>query len=140
VDASGRTRPFGALLKDLAQGSADLLRKEVKLARMELAEVAGAVGLGAVQVALGGVFLLLGGLSLAAGLVLLAGDQWLPRDLYWLAALVVMALTGALVMWFARRGLTQLAPSRLMPGETIETLKEDKEWLKQRLKSGATSS
>jgi hypothetical protein len=135
-----RTRGFGALLRDLAHGSADLLRHEVRLARLELAAIATDVSRGTALVAVGGVLLLLGGLSFASGLVLLAGDQWLPRDRYWLAALVVMAISGGTAAWFARRGLSRLSPQQLAPDQTVETLKEDKEWLKQQLTSGATSS
>jgi len=138
--AFDRTRGFGALLRDLANGSAELLRAEVTLARMELTSITANVGRGTAQVALGGVMLLLGGLSLFAGVILLIGDQWLPRDRYWLAALVVMLLTGALAAVFVRRGLTQLSPARLAPDQTVQTLKEDKEWLKQQLTSGGTSS
>jgi uncharacterized membrane protein YqjE len=136
----GNSRGFTELLKDLAHGSADLFRGEVTLARMELAAVAANVARGATQVALGGVLVLLGALSLLAGIILLAGDQWLPRDLYWLAALIAVVAMGLLAGWFARRGLTLLSPSHLAPDETVATLKEDKEWLKQQLTSGATSS
>jgi len=133
-----RTRGFGELLRDLAHGSADLLRGEVKLARFELTAIMAGVTRGSTQVALGGVLLLLGGLAFAVGVVLLVGDQWLPRDLYWVAALVVLLITGGLAAWFARRGLSQLAPSQLAPDQTLETLKEDTAWLKQQLTSGAT--
>jgi drug/metabolite transporter (DMT)-like permease len=85
------------------------------------------------------VLLLLGTLALATGVVLLAGDQWLPDDRYWLAALVILVLTGAVAAWLARKGMAQLHPSQLAPEQTIETLKEDTEWLKQRLTSDATS-
>jgi uncharacterized membrane protein YqjE len=131
-------RGLGELIRELATGSADLLRAEITLARLELTAVASDVGKGTLQVALGGVLLLLGTLSLAAGLVLLAGDQWVPRDMYWLAAFVIMLITGGLAAWLARKGLSQLAPSRLAPAQTLETLKEDREWLKQQLTSGAT--
>ncbi|HMC57174.1 MAG TPA: phage holin family protein [Gemmatimonadaceae bacterium] len=127
------TRGFGSLLRDLANGSTELLRGEVRLVRMELTAITSNVGRGSAQVALGGVMLLLGALSLFAGVILLIGDQWLPRDRYWLAALVVTLLTGALAAFFVRRGVAQLSPSRLAPDETMQTLKEDKEWLKQRL-------
>jgi len=135
-----QSRGFTDLLRDLAHGSADLFRGEVKLARMELADVASNTARGATLMALGGVLLLLGGLTLLAGIVLVAGDQWLPRDLYWLAALILVVTTGALAGWFARRGLALLSPSHLAPDETVATLKEDTEWLKQQLTSGATSN
>ena len=135
-----RARGFGELLRDLGQGSSELLRSEVTLARLELTEITKQLARGTTQVALGAVLLLLGGLSLAAGVVLLAGDQWLPKDQYWLAALIVTVVAGALAAWLAKRGLSQLSPSRLAPDQTVETLKEDKEWLKRQLTSDATLS
>ena len=132
-------RGLGALLRDLAEGSAELVRGEVRLARLELGAVVGAAGRGTAFVATGGVLLLLGALAAITGLVLLIGDQWLPRDLYWLAALLVALITGGVAAWLAMRGRAALSPSALAPHETVSTLKEDKEWLKQRLTSGATS-
>ncbi len=133
-------RGLAALLRDLAEGSSQLVRGEVRLARLELGAAAGAAGRGTAFTAIGGVFLLLGTLAFFTGLVLLIGDQWLPRDLYWLAALLFALITGGVAAWFALRGRTMLSPAALAPHETVATLKEDKEWLKQRLTSGATSS
>ena len=134
------SRGFGELLRDLANSGTELLRGEVRLARMELSAIAARVGAGAAQVALGAVLLLLGGFSFMVGVILLLGDQWLPRDLYWLAALIVLLVTGGLAVMLARRGMAALSTSRLAPDQTVETLKEDKEWLKQQLTSGATSN
>ena len=125
-------RTMGTLLRDLAEGSAALVRHEVRLARLEFSKVLGGVGAGTVSVASGGVLALLGALCFFTGLVLLAGDQWL-RDRYWLAALIVTAIAGAVAAWFAKRGLSLLSPQQLAPNETVATLKEDKEWLKQQL-------
>ncbi len=133
-------RGLGALLRDLAEGSAELVRGEVRLARIELGTAAAAAGKGTGFVAMGGVLLLLGTLATFTGVILLIGDQWLPRDLYWLAALLVALIAGGLAAWLALRGRHALSPSALAPHETVATLKEDKEWLKQRLTSGATSS
>lgn len=140
VDAPRESRSFAALFRDLAVASAELLRGELRVARMEASEVGSRVARGTAQVALGAVLLLLGTLALATGTVLLAGDQWLPDDRYWLAAFVILVITSALAGWLARRGIAQLHPSRLAPEQTIETLKEDKAWLKQRLTSAGTSS
>jgi hypothetical protein len=133
-------RGLGALLRDLAEGSAELVRGEVRLARLELGTAASAAGKGTGFVAVGGVLLLLGTLATFTGLVLLIGDQWLPRDLYWVAALLFALITGGVAAWFANRGRSLLSPAALAPHETVETLKEDKEWLKHPLKSGVTSS
>ena len=140
LDGRDGRRSIGALLRDLAEGSATLVRDEVRLAKIELGGAVTGIGKGTAFVAMGAVLALLGGLAVVAGIVLLVGDQWLPADRYWLAALILLVITGAIAAWFAKRGMALLAPSQLAPNETVTTLKEDKEWLKQRLKSGATSS
>jgi len=140
VEARDGRRSIGALLRDLAEGSATLVRSEVRLAKIEVGEAVSAIGTGTALVATGAVLALLGGLSVLAGIVLLIGDQWLPADLYWVAALIVFLITGGLAAWFAKHGLAIVSPSQLEPRDTMTTLKEDKEWLKQRLTSGATSS
>jgi hypothetical protein len=132
VEGNDSQRGVGTLLRDLAEGSATLVRHEVRLARLEFTKVLTAVGSGTVAVATGGVLALLGGLCFLTGLVLLAGDQWL-RDRYWLAALIVTVIAGGVAAWFAKRGLSLLSPKQLAPHETVATLKEDKEWLKQQL-------
>ena len=140
VERLNGRRSLGVLLRELAEGSAALVRGEIRLARMETATALAGIRDGTVMMATGGVLALLGGLSVVAGLVLLIGDQWLPRDLYWVAALVVTVISGGIAFWFAKRGMGLLSPREIAPNETVTTLKEDKEWLKQRLTSGATSS
>lgn len=125
-------RSLGTLLRDLAEGSATLVRDEVRLARLEFSGLIRAVGRGTIAVAVGGVLALLGAIALVVGLILLVGDQWL-RDRYWLAALIVTAIAGAAVVWFAKRGLTLLSPKQLAPDQTLATLREDKEWVKRQL-------
>src|SRR5918912_434288 len=112
MQQNGR-RSVGALLRDLAEGGVGLVRNEVRLARVETVEALNAIGRGSALVAVAAVLALLGGLAFLAGLILLIGDQWLPRDLYWLAALTVVLITGALAAWFVRRGLSLLAPAEL---------------------------
>ena len=111
-------RGLGILLRDLAEGSAELVRGEVRLARLELGAVASAAGRGTAFVAVGGVLVLLGTLATFTGIVLLIGDQWLPRDLYWLAALLFALITGGVAAWFAQRGRTLLSPTRCRPARS----------------------
>ncbi len=136
---NGQMPPLGALLRDLAEGSASLIRQELRLARLELKELLGALATGATLVVAGSVTALLGGLALLTGLILLGADQWL-RDRYWLAALIVFAISIALALLSRSRGMALLSPKQLAPEQTVATLKEDTAWLKQRLTSGATSS
>jgi hypothetical protein len=138
ANARENGRGIGGLLKDLADGGAALLRQELRLARVEIAAIGKAVGVGTALTASGAVLALLGAFALFTGIILLAGDQWL-RDRYWLAALIGTVIAGGIAAWMARRGAAHLSPRRLLPDETVATLKEDKEWLKRQLKSGATS-
>src|SRR3954471_8819377 len=96
LDGRDSGRGIGALLRDLAEGSATLVRDEARLAKIEIGDAVAGIGRGTMLVAGGAMFALIGGLSLVAGLVLLVGDQWLPADRYWLAALIILLITGGL--------------------------------------------
>jgi uncharacterized membrane protein YqjE len=135
-----KAKGLGTLVRDLADGSAELIRGEARIARLEIGGIAKGIATGTGFIAVGAVFALLGGLSLLAGMVLLVGDQWLPRDLYWVAALLVVLVAGGIALVFFKRGMSMLSPASLAPDQTVETLKEDKEWLKRRMTSGATSN
>lgn len=131
-------RGVRALLRDLADGGAALFRQEMRLARAEITGIARAVGVGTALTAGGAVLVVLGAFTVFTGIIMLAGDQWL-RDRYWLAALIMAGIAGGIAAAMARRGAAHLSPRELVPDETVATLKEDKEWLKRQLKSGATS-
>jgi uncharacterized membrane protein YqjE len=133
-------RGIGSLLRELAEGGSLLVRKEVELARIELRELGTAIGTGTALTAFGAVLGLFGALTLLAGFIMLVGNQWLARERYWLASLIVLVISGAAAAWLARKGMAHLSPRKLAPTETVATLKEDKEWLKRQLTSGATSS
>ena len=120
---NGRSRPLGALLRELAEGSTSLIRQEAQLARLELTEALRGVGKGTAFIVSGGVLLLLGALAFLTGLILLGGDQWL-RDRYWLAALIVFVPAGGVALWCLSRGSTLLSPRQLAPDQTVATLKE----------------
>ena len=139
TSAMGHRPGLRSLLRDLADGGATLVRQEIRLARVETADLLRTLGLGTAWAGAGGVLLLVGALATLTGIILLGGDQWL-RDRFWLAALVVAAAALVAAVVLARRGLSLLNPHTLAPDETVATLKEDTEWLKRRLTSGATSS
>src|SRR5947199_9913909 len=123
-DYQNGRRPVGARLRDLGEGGVGLVRNEVRLARVETLEALNGIGRGSALVAVSAVLVLLGGLVFLTGLILLIGDQWLPRDLYWVAALLVVVITGALAGWFAKQGLAMLSPAALAPRETVTTIRE----------------
>ena len=132
-------RGLGLLLRELANGGAQLVRQEARLARLEITATLRHIGIGTVLAAAGAVLALLGLMALITGIVIVIGDAWL-RGREWLAALIVMVILGIVAAWLLRAGVALLTPSRLAPDQTAETLKEDKEWLRRQLTSAATSS
>lgn len=137
---TSRTPGIARLLHGLAEETLDLVKSELRLTRMEVRRAIEGIGLGTAFLAIGSVLGMLGTLSLLAGLVLLVGDQWLPQDRYWLAALIVLVVTAVAGLVIAKRGLALVAPPKVLPVETAKTLKEDTQWLKRQLTSSATSS
>lgn len=134
MDGANGRRGIGTLLRDLVEESASLVRGEARLAKLEASRAASAIGRGVAFVALGSVLMILGAVALVIGVILLFGDQWLPADRYWLAALIVLVVTGVAAALLAKRGLAQLSPSRVGV-ETAATLKENASWMKQQLTS-----
>ena len=126
-------RGFGALLTALARDGTRLARHEIRLVRLEAGARARRYGGGTLMIAAGVALGTIGLVTAFIGIVLLPGDQWL-RDRYWLAALIVTVVTALVAAWCARRGAAFLSPARLVPDETVETLKEDSEWVRRQLR------
>lgn len=139
MDERNGRRGIGALLRDLVEESALLVRGEARLARLEAGRAANAIGRGVAFVALGSALLILGAVALVIGLILLFGDQWLPADRYWLAALIVTIITASVAGLVAKHGLAHLSPSHVAPRETATTMEENLSWTKQPPVSGVKS-
>jgi uncharacterized membrane protein YqjE len=127
-----RDRPVGELLKELSSQTATLVRKELELARAELAQKGRTAGAGAGMFGGAGV-LGLGAFGALTACLILALDEAVAA---WLAALIVAAVYGAIAGALAlagRRKTNEAAPP--VPEQTVETLKEDVEWAKTRTRS-----
>ena len=122
--------PLGELLKQLAQDSATLVRQELMLAKAELRQNVSSLVKDAVMIAVGAVIALLGGLVFVAFLVVLLGDV---LNNYWLGALIVSVLFLLVGGLLAMSGMKKLQKGEVAPTRTIETLKEDKEWLQNEI-------
>lgn len=119
-------RPITALLSDLATESASLVRKEVELAKAELAEKAGQAGRGVFSIAVGLAIILLGLIFIIQAAVY-ALDLILPA---WAAALIVGVAIAVIGLLLLRSGFSALSPSNLQPRRTVETIKDDARWVK----------
>lgn len=124
----GSDTPIGALLRSLLADIRLLSRREAELAVLELKLKASGLGIagglmgGAVLTALFAVGTLVAAAVLALAIVLPA----------WAAALVVgvvLVLVALTLLFVGRARMRAFGP--LAPTETIETLREDMEWIRR---------
>lgn len=124
-------RSLGQLFGDLSRQLGTLVRQEIDLARTEVKSQATAVGRNAVMVGAG---VALGYAALLVGLVgiaiLLAELGLAP----WLAFVLVAVVVGVAAALLIQQGRTRLQQTSVAPRETIQTLKEDAAWAKERVK------
>ncbi len=119
-------RSLGELFAELAQETGKLVRQEVNLAKTEMGQKASRVGKHVGFLAAGGAVAYAGLLAIIAGVIALLGLV-IPL---WLSALLVGLVVAVAGYFLVRRGLDALKREELAPRETIQTLKEDKEWAK----------
>ncbi len=115
----------------VAQDGLELIRQELSLARQETIEKLTPAVRSAGMIVGGGVMAALGGAYLLQAVVRALSTRMPP----WLASLVFgMGFTvgGILLM---RRGGRQLKNIGVVPEKTINSLREDKEWLLHQIKS-----
>jgi len=127
-----RGRPTGELVKQLSDQTSTLVRKEIALAKTELAEKGKEAGVGAGM---------LGGAGLVATLALGALTACLILFLAqamdaWVASLIVAVAYGAIAGILALTGRDRLRES-MPPGpeQTVDSVKEDVRWAKTRARA-----
>jgi uncharacterized membrane protein YqjE len=120
-------RSLGELFSDLSQQTAELIRQEMRLAKAELSEKAADVGRHAMMIGAGVAFALAAVIALAGALTLLLVEVGLVA---WLAALVAAAVMGGVAFVLAQSGISALKQKSIAPVETLHSLKETTQWLK----------
>lgn len=126
-------RPIGDLVKQLSEQMATLVRQELDLAKAELSVKGKRAGLGAGMFGGAGLFGAYAAGALTACLILALATAMTA----WLAALIVAAVYGAIAGVLALMGKTKLQQSvPPVPEQTVESVKEDVEVTKQRVKEG----
>jgi hypothetical protein len=106
-----------------------LVRKELELARVEMSAKVSVVGARLATIAAGAVVACAGLFAIVAGLVLVAIELGLPP---WAASFLVGAIVLAAGVFMARQSAMVLQHEGLTPRVTVETLKENAEWAKDR--------
>ncbi len=119
-------RSIGELITRLSRETVTLVRKEVQLAKAEMSQKASRAGKNVGFLVVGGVVAYTGLLALVAAVILLLGLV-MP---YWLSAAIVGLVIAAIGAVLVVKGLNTLRQEDPTPRETVETLQEDREWLK----------
>lgn len=124
------------LISGIVGDAQDLVRKEIALARQEVREELDAAKSAGIKLGIAGAVLTVGGL-----LVVLAVAQGIADLFDWPAwagyALVgvVLAIVGGILFSAAQRQIKNIHP---VPERTLETMKENVEWIKDRTTSDKT--
>lgn len=125
---SGDESSIGELLAQLSQETAELVRREVRLAETEMIQKAYRAGKNAGFLAAGGALAYAGLLAVVAGMIMLLGRTRRP----WLSAFLVGLSVAGAGSLLALKGLEALRREGVAPRETVETLEENREWLRDR--------
>ncbi len=121
-------RSLGSVVSDIVGDLQQIVRAEVRLAKVEVREEIGKARRGAMFLVAGGLFL-----TLALGLLMLAAVYALATIWpAWAAALAVAAGAGLIGGVLAMSGKGQISSVELTPQKTVETVKENLQWAKTR--------
>ena len=127
MDVPRMDRSLGELFSDLSQQTAELIRQEMRLAKAELSEKAADVGRHAMMIGAGIAFALAAVITLAGALTLLLVEVGVAP---WLAAVIAAAAMAVTAFLLAQSGITALKNKSIAPVETMHSLKETTQWLK----------
>lgn len=132
-------RSLGDLFSELAAETSTLVRQEVALAQTELTQKATSVGKNVGFLVAGGA------VGYTALLVILAAavigltqlisslSGWQIITSAWVAAAIVGLIVGIVAYVLVTSAIAKLKNTELTPRQTVETLKEDAEWLKKQV-------
>jgi hypothetical protein len=122
-------RSLGELFGDLTSSMSTLIRKEIELARTEMTARATKLSRDAGLIGVGGALLYAAVLALmvTAGLVLI--ELGIAA---WLAALIVTIVVATIGGLLVATGQANVKKADLAPRRTIESVKDDAEWAKER--------
>ena len=127
-------RPLGRLLTDLSDETRALLRGEVDLAKAEMSEKISQVGMAVAALAAGGLVLFAGFLVLLDSAVFGLGKVLEPYGLPALAALIVAIGTMIVGLIILLMGRSALRAENLAPRRTAESLRRDREFVKEQVR------
>ena len=122
-------RPLSELFSDLVTETSNLVRNEVALARVELTDKASKIGRNVGSLVIGGAVAYAGMLAIGAAVIMLL-SRVIPN---WLAALIVGLVVAGIAWLMISKAIAALRRVELKPEETVESVKEDAQWIKDQI-------
>jgi hypothetical protein len=122
-------RSLGELFSELATETSTLVRQEVALAQTELTQKATRVGKNVGFLVVGGAVAYAAVLAVIAA-VIIGLSNFIPA---WAAALIVGVAVGIAAFILISSALSALKRTNLAPTQTVESIKEDAQWLKNQV-------
>ncbi len=132
-------RSLGDLFSELAAETSTLVRQEVSLAQTELTQKATVVGKDVGFLVAGGavgytaLLVILAAIVIGLTQLISSLTAWQTITSAWIAAAIVGLVVGIVAYMLVTSALAKLKNTELTPRQTVETLKEDAEWLKNQV-------
>ena len=120
---------LGDLFSDLAEQTGRLIRQEAALAKAELTDTAATAGRNVGLLSVGGLIGYTGFVGLMTALVI--GLSYVMP--LWLSALVVGAALAVISYFLITSSIAELKKTAWAPQQTIDSIKEDAQWLKKQV-------
>ncbi|HQU86090.1 MAG TPA: phage holin family protein [Pyrinomonadaceae bacterium] len=122
-------RSIGDLFSELAGETTTLVRQEIALAQTELTQKAVKTGKNVGFLVVGGAIAYAALLAVLAAIIIGLGSV-VPL---WASALIVGAVVGIVAAVLIFSSLNKLKNTNIAPQQSIESLKEDAQWLKKQV-------
>ncbi|HEX8267087.1 MAG TPA: phage holin family protein [Pyrinomonadaceae bacterium] len=132
-------RSLGDLFAELATETSQLVRQEVALAQTEITNKATRVGKQVGYLVVGGavgyaaLLVVLAAVTMGLGRIIASLTGWTELTSAALAALIVAVIVGVVAYSLVTSALAKLRETSLAPNQTIESVKEDAQWLKNQV-------
>lgn len=132
-------RSLGDLFAELATETSQLVRQEVALAQTEITNKATRVGKQVGYLVVGGavgyaaLLVVLAAVTMGLGRIIASLTNWSDLTSAALAALIIAVVVGGVAYSLVMSALAKLRETSLAPNQTIESVKEDAQWLKNQV-------
>jgi uncharacterized membrane protein YqjE len=118
---------IGDLLSNLATQSTNLVRDEIALVGREFYEIGKTIRPALIVLAVGAFLAMLASITLCAAIVLVI-SQYITT---WLSAAITGSIIGVIALTMILISVSRLKQTSFRPEQTLRSLEENKEWLKE---------